>query len=58
VDTANSSGAGMIDYLFAHPEIQIVLIDNKINQKRDQTTLQSKEHSPLENRYQGIYGFK
>ncbi len=40
VDAANSSGAGMIDYLFAHPETQILLIDelDKLS-KKDQTTL-------------------
>lgn len=40
VDGANSSGAGMVDYLFAHPETQILLIDelDKLS-KKDQTTL-------------------
>jgi holliday junction DNA helicase RuvB len=40
VDAANSSGAGMVDYLFAHPETQILLIDelDKLS-KKDQTTL-------------------
>jgi replication-associated recombination protein RarA len=40
VDGANSSGAGMIDYLFEYPETKILLIDelDKIN-KRDQANL-------------------
>jgi Holliday junction DNA helicase RuvB len=40
VDAANSSGVGMVDYLFAHPETQILLIDelDKLS-KNDQTTL-------------------
>jgi MoxR-like ATPase len=40
VDGANSSGAGMIDYLFEYPETEILLIDelDKIN-KRDQASL-------------------
>jgi MoxR-like ATPase len=40
VDAANSSGVSMVDYLFAHPETQILLIDelDKLS-KNDQTTL-------------------
>ena len=40
VDAANSSGAGMVDYLFAHPQTQILLVDelDKLS-KKDQTTL-------------------
>jgi MoxR-like ATPase len=40
VDGANSSGAGMIEYLFEYPETRILLIDelDKIN-KRDQANL-------------------
>ena len=40
VDAAYSSGAGMVDYLYAHPDTQILLIDelDKLS-KKDQTTL-------------------
>ena len=40
VDAANSSGVSMVDYLFAHPETQILLIDelDKLS-KNDQMTL-------------------